>query len=493
MKSLPCDTTYLRRLFHNRAGYWIRLLSHHPTFCVLVTALACLAMIPGCAITRGLNGHFNHKPYRMDRNGKDESTAFAGTIEQLSERGEGQPVTLGYVEFDDQGELWRIANKEEMPTQLSHVLKDMEKQVQKGPIKTVVFIHGWRNDASPCNAKSGNLADFKNSLLELGKVCDTPVYGVYVAWRGGSFPTPHFAYWDVWDREAAAKRVGGPTMLTALRSISSMAHRNPASRVIMVGHSFGGKILTQATSHHLAGEIGRAVGSGEQNITPLADTVVVVNSATNGPEMRQVLKLMRDYKITYRRNGLDVPLFVTISSESDFWVRRGLPVYLRLNRDYIGFPERSGHVVNQTQNDNLYSAMGFNPSMIDYKLTKPDGGKLDYPAINWAGNKSAEALIRCNMENGGRANSSGVLVRLQTASQPNEVADFKIIPTKSKDKLSPYWGFTVPDFVVSGHSGLWQPNLLGLISVFEGMSKPPRRLATGATGQKSLLRLQKPL
>ena len=229
------------------------------------------------------------------------------------------------------------------------------------------------------------------------------------------------------------------------------------------------------------------MGSGQKIITPLADTVVVLNSATNGQEMRQVQALMRDYGITYRRNGLDVPLFVNISSESDIWVRYGLPVYLRLNRDILAFPDRSGHVSNQRENNALYYAMGFNSSMVKYQFT---GKNLVYPTIHWKGDEPVHEAITENLKMGAKSDQSGLGVILQTDGSGNR-SEFKIVRIPDQDPYhSPYWGFTVPDFVVHSHSGLWQPNLLGLISAFEGMTRPPARVAPAAAGQKPTLKIQ---
>lgn len=440
----------------------------------LTSVLSVVLFLAGCAMTRTFTGKIAHKAYRMDTNASTTADAFKLTTQALESGVSSIPVRLGFLEFDDQGELWRLGNQDGGATQLRTVLEDMNAQMKKGPMKTIVFIHGWRNDASPHNEESGNLASFKTALENLAKSCEMPVYGVYVAWRGGSYPSPDNVFIDVWDRDAAAKRVGGPTMLASLRALTSMAHRNPTNRVIMVGHSFGGKILTQVASQHLSGEIGRAIGSGNPKITPLADTVVVVNSATNGPEMRQVQELMKDHQISYKQNGRELPLFITIASNSDFWVRRALPVYLRFNRDVLAFPDRAGHVANRSQNDSLYSAMGFNPSMIDYELLDDTGKPANYPSIKWSHSGSIGSLVRANLENGLRSNSSKIWVTLQTSIDPESKKDFtisRIRPTVGGYVL-PYLGLTVPDFIVKGHSDLWNPNLVGMISAFEAMGRP---------------------
>ncbi|GAA5124962.1 hypothetical protein JIN84_13410 [Luteolibacter yonseiensis] len=422
----------------------------------------------------------------MDNKTSDESAAFAKTLDPIPGGRGGRPVSLGYVEFDDQGEMWRMNNQDGGTTQLIMLLKDLKEKSASGPLKVVVFIHGWNNNASPGNETEGNLASFKKMLTELDRSSGTPIYGVYVAWRGTSWPYPTGI--DLWDRDAAAKRIGGPTMLTALRSISATARRNANGSVVMVGHSFGGKILTQVTSQHLAGEIGRALGEDGTEITPLADTVVVINSATNSQEMRQVNELMQTHKITYRRGGLNVPLFVTIASESDFPVRSLLPIYLRFNRDVLAFPDRSGHVANRKENDALYRAMGHNADLLNFEFT---GSPRSYPRIPWTGDEPLKEIVSKNFRNGARATNDGLDLWLQTSTDQASGKAFRLVPKHiSPDGYqSPHWGFTVPDFAVSDHSGLWQPNFVALVSALDGMARPSVRAQV--TTPKPKLQIQR--
>jgi pimeloyl-ACP methyl ester carboxylesterase len=408
----------------------------------------------------------------MDNYTPDKSVAFNKTLELLSRGQSGQSVNLGYIEFDDQGELWRMQDKDGGATQFSIVLNDLRQKLAVKRSRVIVYIHGWNNSASLKNQESGNLHDFRNTLISMGRHSDTPIYGVYIAWRGGTLP--FVTGFDVWDRDATASRVGGPTMLAVLRGISSAAHenqRNPSS-VIMVGHSFGGKILTQATSRHLAGEIGAALGSGRSTVEPLADSVVVINSATNGQEMRQIKELMRVHRITYRSRNLDVPLFVNIASETDHFVHYLLPVFQRYNRDVVAFPERGGHVANQAESDTLYSAMGHNPAFINFAFN--DIPRI-YPKIPWKGSESFGPAIHHNFSNGRNADSQGFNLWMQTNSEPTSGKNFKVDPInrESDGYQSPIWGLRVPAFIVPAHGGFWQPNFVGIIAALDGMTKPP--------------------
>jgi hypothetical protein len=274
-------------------------------------------------------------------------------------------------------------------------------------------------------------------------------------------------------------------MLAVLRGISSAAWQdsgNPSS-VIMVGHSFGGKILTQATSQHLAGEIGTALGKGEREAMPLADSVVVINSATNGQGMRQIQELMRAHGIAYRRNGLDVPLFVNVASETDYLVSHLLPIFQRYNRDVISFPERGGHVANRAQSDALYLSMGHNRRFVSHTFT---GNPRTYPKIPWNGSESFAPAIRENIRNGMNATSAGFDLCMQTNSDPGSGKQFQVVPVHQDGYRSPIWGLRVPAFVVPAHGGFWQPNFVGLIAALDGMTRPPSVTRRGAPTRPAL-------
>lgn len=450
-------------------------------------AASCL-LFNSCAVTRTLTGMIAHHPHRMDNYTPDKIAAFDKTLEVLSGGAAGQSVNLGYIEFDDQGELWRMQDKDGGATQFSIVLNDLREKLAVTRGRVIVYIHGWNNSASQKNQECGNLHDFRNTLVSMGRHSNTPIYGIYIAWRGGTLP--FITGFDVWDRDATASRVGGPTMLAVLRGISSAAHENQSnpSSVIMVGHSFGGKILTQATSRHLAGEIGAALGSGKSTVEPLADSVVVINSATNGQEMRQIKELMRVHRITYRRGNLDVPVFVNIASETDHLVHYLLPVFQRYNRDMVAFPERGGHVANQAESDALYRAMGHNSAFINFAFTRIP---RTFPKIPWKSSESFGPAIHHNFRNGMKADSQGFNLWMQTNRDPASGEDFKIEPTgkESDGYQSPIWGLRVPAFIVPAHGGFWQPNFVGIIAALDGMTRPPT--APRGSTSKPVLTIQR--
>ena len=78
----------------------------------------------------------------------------------------GPGYTLGFVEFDDQGEPWA-------PAQAERVLEAIERANQSpNGAFVIVFVHGWKNNASPeQEAKEGySLNGFNKLLTELTRL-----------------------------------------------------------------------------------------------------------------------------------------------------------------------------------------------------------------------------------------------------------------------------------------------------------------------------------
>ena len=102
--------------------------------------LAALALLTGCV------------PNRIYRPG-DKAVQLAPMVQ-----GQTAPSNykLGIVEFDDMGEAWEKCTDLSVPTncQLTRVLDLIRSEKKRtGDVVVVVFIHGWKNNASPENEK----------------------------------------------------------------------------------------------------------------------------------------------------------------------------------------------------------------------------------------------------------------------------------------------------------------------------------------------------
>lgn len=177
---------------------------------------------------------------------------------------------LAFIEFDDQGELWSIGDLNynhgaPKHTQLQYALDLIRtrKQERQG-VRVITFVHGWRNNASAEDENSDkNLKNFKVMLKELAaSFTDKPIVGIFVSWRGESIKDD--AFFSYWNRRDAAMRVSRSSMTEALFDIMFTAKppespslendcgaepkKSDGSQVLLVGHSFGSRVLEHAIS-----------------------------------------------------------------------------------------------------------------------------------------------------------------------------------------------------------------------------------------------------
>ncbi len=195
---------------------------------------------------------------------------------------------MGIVEFDDHGKFWNKLQMVKLIERLSQI------PPEKGAI-VVVFIHGWKHNASPCDK---NLIEFQNSLklISQGEAVSSieqnrmsrEVVGVYVGWRGLNVKMPLLKQTTFYNRKNAARRVGDgavPELLLNLRNAVykfNDSKKSKQSRLVLVGHSFGGKVLYSSMSSHLTEDI---IQSRDPNHRPFADLTVLINPAFDATRM----------------------------------------------------------------------------------------------------------------------------------------------------------------------------------------------------------------
>jgi hypothetical protein len=159
-------------------------------------------------------------------------------------------VTLGYIEFDDNGEFF---DRKELDATIDQIYALHKKSPDDG-INVFVFIHGWKNNASD---QSDNVAGFQYFLKEIHgyytgqekkaeavQTKNMPLMGIYIGWRGASLKVAKdLTYWN---RSQAAQRAGSPHMDEAIHRIivaTKQSKDGPQSNLVIIGHSFGGRVL----------------------------------------------------------------------------------------------------------------------------------------------------------------------------------------------------------------------------------------------------------
>jgi hypothetical protein len=203
--------------------------------------------------------------------------------------------STGFVEFQANGTLVD-------PAQANKAMALIREKKQSGPdrkIITVVYVHGWKNNAARTRpgGKAKDVEKFQSALQELGyraraaanalpfghefRRTPVPIVGIYVGWPGKSLMGPNwFTFLSYWSRRGTANRVGdgeglGP-LLTSV--IAETRKDSPKSRVILVGHSFGARVLEHAIENR---DVALYDEKAEGPVDPFVDLVLYVNSAND--------------------------------------------------------------------------------------------------------------------------------------------------------------------------------------------------------------------
>ena len=106
---------------------------------------------------------------------------------------DGAHYLLGFIELDDQGQLWDRK-------QMWSVLDKLSAEAADKDLLIAVFVHGWKHSAAPGDTDidtfRGILAGLSEGELHASqKDPKNPrparqVVGIYLGWRGGSIKVP---------------------------------------------------------------------------------------------------------------------------------------------------------------------------------------------------------------------------------------------------------------------------------------------------------------
>jgi len=287
-------------------------------------ALVIVMLLSGCAVDEIYRSKFS--PCEVNNSQSCETASI-----QLYHQNSDSEFTLGFVEIDDQGQL---RSRKQLRT-LLNTLYEMSAQES---LLINVFVHGWHHNASPNDA---NVRSFGKSMKRLSQVESQlskarnqkrrKVVGVYVGWRGESVTTPVINNLTFWDRKSTAQEVGllGITeLLLKLEEISNIKNTQDEqnkSRLVVVGHSFGGAAIYSATAQILAS---RFVDNQEnKNFDSVAegfgDLVVLLNPAF------EALRYAPLYDMGQARCGYfptQRPKLVILTSEADWATKLAFPI-----------------------------------------------------------------------------------------------------------------------------------------------------------------------
>lgn len=302
------------------------------TLCIVTTASFLVGCLP-------------LKMYRTDYSVCASADADAScATHALQEHKAADPTkpgyTLGIVELDDQGQLFDRAQMQAVLDKIYEIAA-----VEEQDYLNVVFVHGWKHSAAPYD---DNLKTFRAALLRLSEkeyavseatgARPRKVVGVYIGWRGGSVSAPVLKELTFWDRKNTAHEVGHGGVTEVLnrldairRTKDSLANEQGSrSRLVIIGHSFGGAIVYSALGQILESRFIRTVGPAAvaNDAEGFGNLVVLINPAFEAGRFSSLSDMSLE-RGSYFKSQL--PVLAVLTSEKDNATKIAFPAGRRLS------------------------------------------------------------------------------------------------------------------------------------------------------------------
>lgn len=287
----------------------------HKELSVLIFTLLSVLIFSGCA---------QNAAYRTDYRSCEYTQSGDCANHAIQHHAPDQPgeYYLSFVEFDDQGQLWDRK-------QLRKALETYQPIAGTHDVLLVAFIHGWHHNADP---EDSNIKEFRRLLTKLSHAefnggTKRKVLGVYIGWRGESLTIPVINGTTFWERKNTAHKVGqqGVTeVLLRLEEIvnvkAGMDRAKPQplkSRLVTIGHSFGGAVLYTALQQILEDRFidSRQYKTSTGDANGLGDLVVLMNPAFEALRYATLYDISQDDCRSYFRSQL--PKLAILTSETD--------------------------------------------------------------------------------------------------------------------------------------------------------------------------------
>lgn len=491
----------------------------------------------------------------------------AGQALPLCDSDSSQLYDLAYVEFDDMGKFWTIGNLHYCPaqdeleakcfnsgnTQMEHAVDLItQRKKEAAPVTVITFIHGWRNNASPYDeTKDKTLRGFKRWLNSLAHdQPNTAFIGVFISWRGQILPGDFMP--GYWNRRNAAMRVGGTSMTEGLFRLM-FATKSPESPTfsnrcgldspteeravfIVIGHSFGARILERALSQPFMAMLLEAKQEAEAcrdrwNQSPQhsgcqigdlpfrspADLVVLMNAANDSLETKAMIEGMK--RINLRVAQIDgseryfdsPPIFVSILSQGDWATRIVMPVAQAVaapsdsyRRSYDNDAVKEGQVEEDNkaipEGEFYQHNDGSIPPFVTHTLEKVDAwppcSEPDCQTLEKAQTKSVTPCSDVQLDQ----RHSFCFASRVPATQNETKCEYycaTVVPRSPQGRFNntPFWVMGVNSAVIKDHTDLFEPVTDALfnaiLKVQHNLDKPlncsAQKEAQGAASPGALL------
>ncbi len=350
----------------------------------------------------------------------------------------------------------------------------------------VVFAHGWKHSAEAEPKEDGNILSFREQLellaieertisAERGKV-PRQVVGLYLGWRGGSVDAPILKELTFWDRKNTAHEVGEGSVrevlarLKAIRDLDAAGDpRTDRTRLVVIGHSFGGAVVFSSVSPMLEANFARD-SRRNQSIEGYGDLVVIINPAFEANRFAS-LSDMSTREQSYGEEQL--PNLLVLMSEDDIATRKAFPAgrwfstFFERERDTLRYNPALGRDEEISQRKGNLKAIGHFDSYtthdlryIDDDYQPPSSGKCDHASVS--AEVSARRGSRKAVSSSKVLESYARLADAWYADRPGSRIETDGIALTRRDNSvgrNPYLVVAVDGRLSAGHNEICSPDL----------------------------------
>jgi hypothetical protein len=392
------------------------------------------------------------------------STDCSRNALQIHAPGEEGEYRLGFVEYDDQGQL-------RDPRQMNAVLDEYQRLAAFDDVLLISFVHGWHHSAQPGD---GNIVSFREMLTKLSLMEDIgskqqgrkkrKVIGIYIGWRGDSISVPYVNTVTFWDRKNTAHDVGQQGVTEVLLRLEEIVNVKKGieeetpppltSRLVVIGHSFGGAVVYTSLQKILTDRFidSRESKTFQGDAKGFGDLVVLMNPAFEAMRFSALYDLSQQGCRRYFKSQL--PKLAILTSEADYATKYAFSIgrsfstlfesHVTLERHYCNKPGAGGIQVMQIKEGQAdRNTVGHFKPYLTHRLN---------PATD---NKERSVDFQIS--------------QLQTiwAEHTNDIpvafVGSQLESLNRTNPLNPYLNITVNKELINDHNDIWRPQIIDFI------------------------------
>lgn len=371
---------------------------------------------------------------------------------------------LGFVEYDDQGQL-------RDPKQMHAVVDEYRRIAASEDVLLITFVHGWHHSAQP---EDGNVVSFRKMLTEVSTMegigseqqgrKKRKVLGLYVGWRGDSISVPYVNNVTFWERKNTAHKVGQQGVTEVLLKLEEIVNvkigieeENPppmTSRLVLIGHSFGGAVVYGSLQKVLADRFidSRRGKTFQDDAKGFGDLVVLMNPAFEALRFASLYDLSQEGCRNYFSTQL--PKLAILTSEADYATKYAFTIGRSLSTMFETHVSLDRHFCNK-------------PGKNGVQTMQVSEGKADRNTVGHFEPYLTHRLIpKADMK---ERKDDFKIQQLQTiwAKHTNDVAvDFVGSQLESLNRttpLNPYLNIKVDKELINDHNDIWRPQIVAFI------------------------------